>query len=265
MVLSCLSNYVPLTDRQIELIILTNGDADHLTGLIEVLKRYERAMICYDQAITANDEEGLRLEKARMLNFLEEYEEVVEWLDGLPKDQINGELLIVKGKALNNQGKDSEAIIALTNGIEMGAGEEAHILKASIFSIQGKYAEAMVCFGRKGLSAKALTSKAEIELKFEKPEALDTVEKALEKDGGWLPAWKLLGDIHLSSGEHKMAGDAYDSAIGIDEDYVWAWMGKARLYADMGKNNKAMKYLDIALEIDPDLAEAKELKIKLES
>ena len=241
------------------------GTLGHKLKLLNTLKRYERAMICYDQAISANDEEGLRLEKARMLVFLEEYEEVVEWLDGIPKDHINGELLYQKARALRNLGKDPEAIIALTNGMEMGAGEEAYILKASIYSKDGKYAEAMVCFGRKDLSAKALTSKAEIELRFEKPEALDTVQKALEKDVEWLPAWMLMGDIHMSRGEHKKAGDAYDSAIGIDEDYVWAWMGKARLYAGMGKNKKAMKYLDMALDIDPDLGEAEELKIKLGS
>jgi len=40
-VLSCLSKYVPFWDRTIELVVLTNADADHLTGLIEVINRYE--------------------------------------------------------------------------------------------------------------------------------------------------------------------------------------------------------------------------------
>jgi competence protein ComEC len=38
--ISCLSEYMPFWDRQIELMVLTNGDADHVTGLIEVLQRY---------------------------------------------------------------------------------------------------------------------------------------------------------------------------------------------------------------------------------
>jgi len=39
-VLSCLSDYVPYWDNEIELVVLTNADSDHMTGLIEVLKRY---------------------------------------------------------------------------------------------------------------------------------------------------------------------------------------------------------------------------------
>lgn len=40
-VLSCLSRYIPFWDREIEVVVLTNGDADHVTGLIDVLERYE--------------------------------------------------------------------------------------------------------------------------------------------------------------------------------------------------------------------------------
>ena len=40
-VLSCLGGNIALWDRKIELVVLTNADADHMTGLIEVLKRYE--------------------------------------------------------------------------------------------------------------------------------------------------------------------------------------------------------------------------------
>ncbi len=40
-VLAKLGENLPLGDRQIELVILTHPDSDHLSGLIEVLKRYE--------------------------------------------------------------------------------------------------------------------------------------------------------------------------------------------------------------------------------
>lgn len=39
-VLSCLSNNMPFWDRKVDLIILTHPHADHLVGLIAVLKRY---------------------------------------------------------------------------------------------------------------------------------------------------------------------------------------------------------------------------------
>ncbi|MFC1710120.1 ComEC/Rec2 family competence protein [Patescibacteria group bacterium] len=40
-VLSCLSKYMPFWDRNIELVVLTHPDSDHLKGLIEVFERYE--------------------------------------------------------------------------------------------------------------------------------------------------------------------------------------------------------------------------------
>lgn len=40
-VLSCLSNHMPFWDRTIEVVALTHPHADHLVGLISVLKRYK--------------------------------------------------------------------------------------------------------------------------------------------------------------------------------------------------------------------------------
>ncbi|MFH1601471.1 MAG: MBL fold metallo-hydrolase [Candidatus Shapirobacteria bacterium] len=40
-VLKCLSNNVPFWDRKLEAVLLTHPDADHYSGLIEVLKRYK--------------------------------------------------------------------------------------------------------------------------------------------------------------------------------------------------------------------------------
>ncbi|MEK7159856.1 MAG: MBL fold metallo-hydrolase [Patescibacteria group bacterium] len=40
-ILDCLQNHMPFWDREIEVVILTHPHADHLTGLISVLKRYK--------------------------------------------------------------------------------------------------------------------------------------------------------------------------------------------------------------------------------
>lgn len=40
-VLGCLARHMPFWDRKIELVISTHPDADHSTGLIEVVKRYQ--------------------------------------------------------------------------------------------------------------------------------------------------------------------------------------------------------------------------------
>jgi competence protein ComEC len=39
-VLNCLAKEMPFYDRDIDLVILTHPDSDHLTGLLDVLKRY---------------------------------------------------------------------------------------------------------------------------------------------------------------------------------------------------------------------------------
>lgn len=39
-VLSCLSKHMPFWDKSIEVLIMTHPDADHITGLIDVIKRY---------------------------------------------------------------------------------------------------------------------------------------------------------------------------------------------------------------------------------
>lgn len=40
-VLSCLSKHMPFWDRTLEIVILTHPHTDHLTGLIDVIKRYK--------------------------------------------------------------------------------------------------------------------------------------------------------------------------------------------------------------------------------
>lgn len=39
-VLTCLSNHLPFWDREIELVVSTHPEADHITGLIDVIERY---------------------------------------------------------------------------------------------------------------------------------------------------------------------------------------------------------------------------------
>jgi competence protein ComEC len=42
-----LDKYIPLTNRKIDLMILTHPDPDHLSGLVEVLKRYQVNQVAY--------------------------------------------------------------------------------------------------------------------------------------------------------------------------------------------------------------------------
>lgn len=47
-VLSCLGKHMPFWDRQIEMVVMTHPQADHMTGLVEVLKRYRVGVMVAD-------------------------------------------------------------------------------------------------------------------------------------------------------------------------------------------------------------------------
>ena len=55
-VLNCLSNHLPFWDRTVEMVILTHPQADHFTGLIDVIERYSVKQFVVNSI--ANDSEG---------------------------------------------------------------------------------------------------------------------------------------------------------------------------------------------------------------
>jgi len=70
-ILSCLGKQMPFWDRKIELMVLTHGDSDHVTGLIEVLRRYqvERVMDSGVEVETSEFEEFKAMVKAEGLSL----------------------------------------------------------------------------------------------------------------------------------------------------------------------------------------------------
>ncbi|MDO8488163.1 MAG: MBL fold metallo-hydrolase [bacterium] len=57
-VLGCLDRYLPFYDRRLEAVIMTHPQADHLTGLIEVFKRYQ--VLAFIRSDVANQTAGYR-------------------------------------------------------------------------------------------------------------------------------------------------------------------------------------------------------------
>jgi len=53
-VLSCLSSHMPFWDRQIELLLATHPEADHLTGLISVIQRYKVMQIVSNSLLSGS-------------------------------------------------------------------------------------------------------------------------------------------------------------------------------------------------------------------
>lgn len=61
-VLNCLSSHMPFYDRDLELVFLTHPHADHLTGLIDVLKNYQVTSF-NTEAVKSDSTEFKELEK----------------------------------------------------------------------------------------------------------------------------------------------------------------------------------------------------------
>ena len=57
-VLECLAGHMPFYDRRIEVVVLTHPQADHMNGLIDVLKRY--TVLQFVKEPVANDTDGYR-------------------------------------------------------------------------------------------------------------------------------------------------------------------------------------------------------------
>jgi competence protein ComEC len=51
-VLECLSNHMPFWDKEIELVVLTHPEYDHITGLVSVLERYSVKQILANSLVT---------------------------------------------------------------------------------------------------------------------------------------------------------------------------------------------------------------------
>ncbi len=99
-VLAKLGENMPLNDRKIELLILTHPDSDHLSGLIEVLKRYQIGQILETGILdnTAEYQSWNQLIKEKNVSLIYASQgQVIKMADNLavqilyPFDKINGQ------------------------------------------------------------------------------------------------------------------------------------------------------------------------------
>ena len=84
-VLSCLGKNLPFWDRKIEMMVMTHPQADHMTGFIEVLRRYEVERVMMS-SLDSNIVEFKQFEK----QILESRVEVKELIKG--ERLVSGEL-----------------------------------------------------------------------------------------------------------------------------------------------------------------------------
>lgn len=130
-VLEKLGEAMPFYDRDIDLVVMTHSDADHITGLIEVLERYEVENIIYSNIIRNSAPYNAWQEA-----IVEEGANVIDPVAGEVVDLGNGVTLTIlhpaeslAGRVMNKVNNDSvvlmikygETEILLTGDIEAKA------------------------------------------------------------------------------------------------------------------------------------------------
>ncbi len=85
-------------------------------------------------------------------------------------------------------------------------------------------------------------------------ESIRTLDKALEINPNYGPAWANKGTDLLILGKYNEALQAYNKATEINSNDAVAWNGKCSVLYKMGKYEDALKASNRALEIKPKVA-----------
>src|SRR3989338_8483580 len=141
-VLQKLGKTMPFYDKDIDLVVMTHSDADHITGLIEVLEKYEVKNIVYSNIVRKS-----ALYDAWQYAVAEEGADIIDPMAGEIVDLGNGVTLTVlhpteslTGKVLEKTNNDSvvlmlkygETEILLTGDIEAKAERQIILSGANL-------------------------------------------------------------------------------------------------------------------------------------
>jgi tetratricopeptide (TPR) repeat protein len=165
-----------------------------------------------------------------------------------------------KGNALYNLGRNEEAIKAYEKAIEIKPDfNMVHLAwnnKGNAFSNLGRHEEALKAF-EKAIEIKpdyhhAWYNKGVALYNFGRPEeALKALEKAIEIKPDYHlihQAWTNKGVALYDLGRPEEALKAYEKAIEINPDYHLTWYNLACFYSLKKDKDKALKYLQKAIE-----------------
>lgn len=154
---------------------------------------------------------------------------VIEIKNALQKDPENGEARYLYAKILNENGDGSAAEIQSRKALTLG------VSKARAYSVLG---ESLL-----------------LQRKFQN--VLDEIKPSNEFDGEQLAGIQTIrGDAYIALGKDSEAASAYQKAIDKNPDYTKAHLGLARLAALENDLEGALRYVDIALSKSPENAQA---------
>ncbi len=217
-------------------------------ALLEEVGRLEEALETYDKLLDLSDHDEVPwIKKINMHLELNDFREAVVAANQALERFDTYELYILRGKGYEEMGNYEKAEISYSKALEMD-GADARIAFARYLADDEEYEKALDVLEDENWEEKLL--KANIQLEFGLLEDTELIfrELLVEKSSS-LRAWFGLGQALAKKGETKAAMNAFDTCIGISEEFEPAWYHKAMLYMQQGKEKKAVLYARTALSI----------------
>jgi peroxiredoxin/tetratricopeptide (TPR) repeat protein len=169
----------------------------------------------------------------------------IQWRDGdddkLPRAFVETLAYTGQGKTVDARSRLAEAKELLRAKAEenKGSGKSPFPTGEDLFAIQVNAAEGLLCAAEGNLldATRFLTEAAAIETK--QRDADQYVNDP--PDAAW-PVNRLLGDVYLRAGEHRLAIEAYERALRQERNDAFSLAGLAQAYFRSGNREKAIEY-----------------------
>ncbi len=217
-------------------------------ALLEELGRYEEALETYERLLEEPHSDVTPwVKKISMLLELNDHRQAVVTASRALEEFDDPRLLILKGKGYQGIGNHEKAEIYFRKAYEVD-GADARIALARLLGDRGEYSAALEIIRGDGWEERLLRGNIQLE-RGHLVDAELTFRELVDERVSSLQAWFGLGNTLSKKGEVKEAMKAFDTCIGIREDFEPAWYHKALLYMKQGKEKKAMDFARKAISL----------------
>jgi tetratricopeptide (TPR) repeat protein len=166
-----------------------------------------------------------------------------------------------RGSALQDEGKDDQAIADYTKALEINPKfVEAYNNRANIFSEKGEYNRAIADYN-KALEANpnlpiVLNNRGNTwALDGKHTQAISDFNKSLEINANFAPAYYNRGKLWRLKGKDDQAIADYTKALEINPKFVEAYNNRANIFSEKGEYNRAIADYDKGLQINQNYFE----------
>jgi len=81
-------------------------------------------------------------------------------------------------------------------------------------------------------------------------EAVESLDKAIKIDPNNASSWGIRGNVLINLERYEEALESYDRAIEIDENEPWAWVQRGDVLDNLKRYEEALESFDLAIELD---------------